>query len=424
VEEFITNNTISNNTTSGAGGIFCNNSSPVIEKNIITYNTGCPSGGGGILCLNSKFVIDNNIISNNSGSGIACVGSQGNNTDITNNIISKNSGSGIYFSSQSSQSSLNVSKNTITYNTASGQFSSGGGGIYCDGIGTISIINNSILNNSTSFDGGGIYCISNSPEISNNVLSNNSANSGGAIYCNSSSPTLSNVTLTNNSALKGGALYCEQASNLIIYNSIVWGNTAGTKGSQVFLSDEASDPDFSYCDIQGGSSAFEINGNFFTGIYSNNLNIDPKFVAPSGGSGADFNGVAADWSLQNVSLCIDAGDNSKINYPATDLADNPRVKLSGIDIGAYEYQGLKTNNFSVDKNTILSVYPSPAKNYIIVEALPKSQIVILNPEGKTVKSITLENHSTTINLEGFSSGVYFLIVKNANGIASEKFTKE
>ena len=332
----ITNNIITNNSV---GGIFSNNSSPSITKNIITYNVGgSPSGGGGITNLNSKYVISDNIISNNSGSGIASVGSNSNNSTIISNTISKNSGGGIYFSSQSDQSSLDVSNNTITYNTSSGQFSEGGGGIFCWGNGTISISNNSVLNNSTSFNGGGIYCLSNSPTISNNVLANNSANSGGAIYCNGSSPTIINATLVNNSAVNGGALYCEQTSIPIIYNSILWGNTAKTKGSQVFLNDEASDPNISYCDIQCGSSAFELNGNFFTGNYSNNLNIDPKFVLPTSGSGISFNGVTADWSLQNTSFCIDAGDNTKSEYTTTDIAGHPRVNICRIDMGAYEYQ--------------------------------------------------------------------------------------
>lgn len=422
----ISNNTISYNVASGSsgGGILCNNSSPSITNNIITYNTGSPSGGGGILNSNCTITIANNTISNNSGSGVTSVGSQGNNTVITNNIISKNTGSGIYFSSQSGQSSLNVSKNSITQNTASGEFSSGGGGIYCWGIGTISISNNFIINNSTIFNGGGIYCFSTTPIISNNILSNNTSKYGGGIYCFDSSPTLSNVTLVNNSATNGGALYCEQASKPIIYNCILWGNTANISGSQVFLNDEASDPNFSFCDIQGGSTAFEVNGNFYTGVYSNNINIDPKFIAPSSGSGSNFNGIAADWSLQNTSLCIDAGDDTKTNYPTTDIADNPRIIQYKIDIGAYEYQGVKTGIYSVDNSITFSMHPCPAKNFIIVEAMPKSEIIILNLEGKLIKSVTNGDLSTTINLDNFSSGIYIILVKNGNKIALKKFTKE
>ena len=43
------------------------------------------------------------------------------------------------------------------------------------------------------------------------------------------------------------------------YNCIVWGNSAGSSGDQIFIEDETIDPDFYYCDIQGGSSAFGLN---------------------------------------------------------------------------------------------------------------------------------------------------------------------
>ncbi len=68
-----------------------------------------------------------------------------------------------------------------------------------------------------------------------------------------------------------------------------------------------------------------------------------NFAAPS-----DFSGIAegdvrkaalakADWSLVAGSMFIDAGNNTSGIQEATDMAGNPRVMGSSIDVGAYEY---------------------------------------------------------------------------------------
>ena len=357
---------ISNCTANGCGaGIYCKNSNLVISYNTI-YNCQALLKGGGIYCENSAPIISYNNISDNAAN--CCAGScggaiycSGTNPEITGNYISYNqasSGGGIYCSNNSPI----VSKNTVLYNISS--VGSGGGGIYCDGASPV-LTENIISKNSSPTNGGGIMCAGGSPAFDNNIFANNTALNGGGLYftgsskamlsgniiCNntasangggidceySSIPTFVNSTITNNSSDNGGSLYCAQSSNPTFLNCNIYGNTAGSGGPQVFLFDEASDPNFYYCDVQGGSAAFELNGNFYTGTYQNNINADPKFVAPSGGSGTAFNGIAADWSLQNSSPCIDKGDLNG-TYPMTDIAGNPRVTVCRIDIGAYEYQ--------------------------------------------------------------------------------------
>jgi len=291
----------------GGAIYFSNFSKGIISRSSIIYNKA--NTGGGIYCNNCSPLISNNIISHNSaamhGGGICC---QSGNPVIINNVISFNSadhfGGGIY----SNLGGLNISYNTISNNTAI----TGGGGIKCSG--NILINNNNITNN----------------------MCDSSSGTGGGISSYSGSPTIINNSIANNNAAKGGALYCNQA-NPIFRNCILWGNIASISGSQVFLNDDASDPNFYYCNVQGGSAAFELNGNFYSGTYLNNLNTDPLFVSPTGGSGIGYDGLNADWSLQNISPCIDAGDPNG-TYTATDIAGNPRVNVCRIDIGAYEYQ--------------------------------------------------------------------------------------
>jgi len=401
----ISNNIISNNTVSNAddgGGIYCNGSSPTITSNTISNNNASDGNGGGIYCNASNAIIINNIISNNTaqigsgifcwfgkatisnntifsnialdyGGGISCVNDS---STISHNSLSNNSssfngggGAGIYCES----SNVNIINNTINDNSDNSTW--GGGGIYCRSSSpSTNISNNIISNNSTLGGGGGIKCLINSnPTITNNLFTNNNAAKGGALYFTTSSPTFTNNSIVNNNATSGGALYCADGSNPIFHNSILWGNTASTNGMQVSLYDQASTPNFYYCNVKGGSSNFELNGNTYTGVYQNNIDIDPMFVSPSGGAGTGFNGLTANWSLQGTSPCIDAG-TPNIVYPATDIIGNSRVSGCHIDIGAYEYQtGISPPHFSQSlticngHNTNVGIHTySTSGNYIDV----------------------------------------------------------
>jgi parallel beta-helix repeat protein len=385
----------------GGGGIHCAGSSPVITNNTISHNI-TSFGGGGICCENSSPVITNNLISNNAayngGGGIECFGIyNASNAVISNNIISNN---------------------TASY----------GGGI--SSTNNSPIITNNLISNNTASNGGGISCGSDgTPNISSNTISNNTAaESGGGIYCDYTyaSPTFTNNTLVNNSAAKGGALSCFLYSSVNLYNTILWGNTASESGPQVYLDDENSDPVFHYCDVQGGPDAFGLNsGIFYTGIYQNNLDTIPMFVSPSAGSGAGFDGVTADWSLQEASPCINAGtpDTTGLGLPALDLAGNPRIKGDRIDIGAYEYPS--PNSINETQNTFsVDIYPNPAINDLTIEMKQKSEIEISNIKGQIIKTIDSNDTKTTIDIGNLSSGVYIIKAKTDKGIAIKKFIKE
>jgi predicted outer membrane repeat protein len=181
-----------------AGGIYCENSSPVICNNIITQNIGSV---GGIKCEgNSSPIIKENIICNNYSSG----------------------GGGIFCHIESSPQIID---NVIVNNTAFIFISGGGygGGICCWSDSSIIIRGNTIISNTSERYGGAIFCNNSSPIISQNTIVNNSS-LGGSITCGSightgiSSPVIDSCFIFNNNS---DGIYCYAGSNPnIIYNDI------------------------------------------------------------------------------------------------------------------------------------------------------------------------------------------------------------
>ncbi len=343
------------NTTNGWKGIRFDNTSTTNDTSKIYYckllygkvSGTYPNYNGGALYFDnfSKAIISNSRISNcsanNNGGAIFCTASA---PQISNNTISFNSslykGGAIYCQYYNAR----IFNNTI-FNNMTTDPNASGGGIYCDAC-NANISNNAISNNTTSYSsgfgsgGGGILISGGGPTISNNTITNNSVTgggSGGGIFCSSGNPIFTNNTIANNTATNGGGICFRNSSSPSLNNCILWGNAANTSGAGVFLEDEASDPQFSYSDVQGGTAAFGLNGNTYTGNYSNNINTDPLFVSPSGGAGSGFNGTSANWTLQNTSPCINTGDPFG-TYASTDKAGNARVTVCRIDMGAYEYQ--------------------------------------------------------------------------------------
>lgn len=288
-----------------------------------------------------------------------------------------------------------ISNNFISFNSGNG------GGIYCYSS-SPTIFSNRIASNS----GSGIYCQSYSnPIINNNSISNNFNDYGGGIHCyNNSNPSITNNTMANNNANKGGALYCEINSNPTFLNTVLYGNTATISGGQVFLNDEGSDPNFYYCDVQGGSIAFELNGNFYTGIYQNNIDSDPLFVSPTAGSGTGFNGVIADWSLQGNSPCIDTGDPAT-NSSSIDIMGNPRINNCRIDMGAYENQS----------GTSFTVTISQISTILCFGNTTGALQATANGVGSPFTYLWSSGGATTSSISNLGAGTYSVTASNSNG---------
>lgn len=104
-----------------------------------------------------------------------------------------------------------------------------------------------------------------------------------------------------------------------------------------------------------------------------------------------------------------------------------RLKMVSLD-GRFEYSEVRLVNFNNDNS--ISLYPNPAKDYIIVDlgaaATNVQSIIITDALGKEIMTRSVSAATISINLNNLSSGIYFvkLLDKNNNLIeGSYKFTK-
>lgn len=228
--------------TGGSRGIFCQNSSPVLQNLIVVNN----SGYGGIYCVGSSptiaYVKIMNNYSSQYGGGLYCSSSY---PSVANSTIVGNSaqfeGGGVYCSN-ASPTLTNV---IIMSNTAYID----GGGIYCRNNSAPLIQYSTILNNTASWYGGGIYCDGSNPMFNTVVVKGNNALRywGGGLYCRNSSPTLTNVLITENKVHRyvggnsgGGGISSLLNSNPILSNVTISRNSARRFGGGIYVDDNST----------------------------------------------------------------------------------------------------------------------------------------------------------------------------------------
>lgn len=225
-----------------------------------------------------------------------------------------------------------------------------GGGMY-NGSGSSSILESVLFVENSAEEGGGMYSFGSAEKLTRVAFSGNWAGTnGGGMFNEYTDLVLTNVVFSGNAARDyGGGMYsfdCENSvltgtsfngnrageegggirksqGDMILQNSILWGNEASS-GNQI--SNNSGSLTIAYSDLQGWAGG---------GI--GNLDVNPQFVAPIDPSVAPT--TSGDLRLQSGSLAINAGNNHLL--PAgttTDLDGNPRISLGTVDMGAYEVQ--------------------------------------------------------------------------------------
>lgn len=209
-------------------------------------------------------------------------------------------------------------------------------GMYCTNS-SPTILNNRLIDNSTSFaDGGGIYCYMSSPLIVGNIIAQNWASSGvgGGICIHGGSPDLVNNTIVSNRSAGynytgyGGGVYCGYGAVVSMKGCIVWGSSA-TCGPQIAVMGLAR-LSIDYSDIQGGKEGVYVPLGGMLTWGRGNLNSDPLLHADWHLLSRYGRRASPDtWVLDgSTSPCINAGD------PASDFSKQPQPSRR-IEIGAY-----------------------------------------------------------------------------------------
>jgi predicted outer membrane repeat protein len=205
----------------------------------------------------------------------------------------------------------------------------------------------------TAPSGGALSNLTQSdPSISNCIFVLNTAElKGGAVHNDDESdPALLNCSFANNQAEdvtggglptgEGGAMWNGGSSSPTSTNCIFWGDIASVAtqeemGTEIFNESPAETPTFTHCDIDGSNGSGADWDDELGVDGGNNIDTDPRFQSSPGPAADDF----GDLRLDNISLCIGAGNNAAWNavVDPIDLAGNPRI-VNTVDMGAYEVQ--------------------------------------------------------------------------------------
>ena len=271
-------------------------------------------------------------------------------------------------------------------------------------------------------DGGALYILNSSPDITGNLLYNNSTEifsggqpKGGACMITNSQSNVLNNTVVNNFSYNGGGfcIYEEDGISMLndinIYNNIVWGNICDY-GPQFYMA-ASNNTNFYNNDIEGGfADIYFPEGVTFNGVYTDNINQNPLFEDASNN----------DFSIADNSPCKNTGfeDMTAFDMPAFDIAGNQRVVDNRIDIGAFENQ-LVTSVEDIENNQI-SIYPNPSNGAfsIIYNEEKTTNIQITDISGKIIykQQSVIPNAQFVIN----EKGIYFITIEAEKGIYTER----
>ncbi|MFZ1323402.1 MAG: choice-of-anchor Q domain-containing protein [Ignavibacteria bacterium] len=263
-----------------------------------------------------------------------------------------------------------------------------GGGIFNSGHtggNSNPLILNCIITENNALDGGG--GVDNfglggnaSPALVNTLVYSNTAVTAGGMYCwggnvnGNSNPLILNCVFANNRAIGGnaGGIICDNsnssgggnsgASNVIIKNSVFWGNTVTGSGPQFFIKGTGTF-NATYSDVDLTNQNFP---HIISGTGTGNINSDPFFVSIINGRGADNCWFTEDdgLSFQNISPCINSGNNTGVVM--TDILSNSRIVNAVVDMGAYEFSpAAKTLNLSL----FVEGFYNPTLNISVTDTL-------------------------------------------------------
>jgi len=176
------------------------------------------------------------------------------------------------------------------------------------------VIGGRVMNNSSSESSVGVIYVTSGGALINMVITSNKVSRGMAVV-KMSGGRMINCTVVNNNQNSNSERYAVDASGTgcKVYNSIIYSNKSSFMGNT---------PDVQYSCVDRGTLR---DGNTDSADKNGNINVSPC--------------LNSDLSLKKASPCVNAGNSSYIEeYTQVDAEGNRRIRLSSVDMGAYEYQ--------------------------------------------------------------------------------------
>ncbi len=299
--------------------------------------------------------------------------------------------------------------------------------------------------------GAGVYNSVSSPEYKHILLFDNTCTeSGGGMFSYQSSPSLQLVSIKNNQAKDGGGMANQFNSFPTLLNVSIQSNTASENGSGMYNVDQSS-ATLTNVSIVGNSAT--VNSEEVSGCVSDNseviLNnsiiwdaISGDYIAQNSlikdsndtsNGNLDATGLVdsdvftdpdnGDYSLKFISPAVNVGDNSLYTSADgdlvndLDLAGNPRLFGTTIDMGAFEFQG--ESGYIWNDNTWTPANPQG-------NATAQDDIFVMNgttnfTQALEVNSITVMT-GATLNVEDVLT-IHGDITNNGNLIFKSTATK-
>jgi hypothetical protein len=237
-----------------------------------------------------------------------------------------------------------------------GNVTDSGGGIYnCYGV--LTLTNCTVTGNTASY-GGGIGNESGTLTLTDCAIAGNTAHYGGGIYDESGTTTLANCKVErNNASYYGGGIH--NTGTLTLTNCIVTENSASRYGAGIYNADILT---LTNCTVAGNTASKSGDGIYngsMTSLYNSIVlgitNADGIYAYNTLSEFTDWTESAecltydsakslfadpenGNYTLAADSQAIDRGNNDYVTVE-TDLAGNPRIYNTIVDLGAYEYQG-------------------------------------------------------------------------------------
>ena len=334
-------------------------------------------------------------------------------------ITPTNAGGGVYNNGKGNGQVCSPTFRNCTFQGNSAQY---GGAMYNDGAsGTCSpVVTNCAFQSSTATSyGGAMYnngqngtC---SPVLTNCAFQGNiTSQNGGAVYNDGSSPVVTNCSFQNNTAsTSGGAMYNATISGYVVVNNIIqpvyrspvltncilWGNG----GANTTVNNPIS------ASVLASYSLFD---NTVTGFYSSPTNLTTT-ISPF----ASLTSVA----LNACAPAINTGNNAA-NSTATDLAGNPRIFGTTIDMGAVEFQTISSVQLTTQPAAASTVCAGQSVSVTVVATGAGPFTYQWYKDGTALGSQTAATLTLT-NVQATAAGSYSAVVTGAcNSLTSNAFT--